>query len=214
MGLRLLDAHGRAEHAFLAPTDHCTYLAQYCAGSGGHGDGYNRLIRHFKCAPSRVRSDWRCGHHKQQAIATLAQQLKDAVTREEAECTTWVPVPPSKRHGDPDFDDRLARTLELAFGAYDMDMRALLYQVQSTLPDHCGPMRLGVDELYRILRLDAAALGERPVRERIALFDDVLTTGKHFKCCERRLREALPRTPIVGVFLLRRALTGRWRSLG
>ena len=213
MSLRLLAAHGRAEHAFLEPSDYCTYLAQYCAGPGGQGDGYSRLMRHFKCEPSLVRSDWRRRRHKQQAIATLAQWLRDAVTREDVQGTTWVPVPPSKQYGDPDFDDRLARTLKLAFGAYDMDMRPLLYQVHSTLPDHRGPVRLSADELYGILRLDAPALLERPVRARIALFDDVLTTGKHFKCCERRLREALPGTPILGVFLLRRALPGRWRSL-
>jgi predicted amidophosphoribosyltransferase len=47
------------------------------------------------------------------------------------------------------------------------------------------------------------------VRERIALFDDVLTSGKHYKCCERRLHEALPATPIHGVFLLRRVFPRR-----
>jgi predicted amidophosphoribosyltransferase len=51
------------------------------------------------------------------------------------------------------------------------------------------------------------------VRAQIALFDDVLTSGKHYKCCQRRLREALPSTPIAGVFLARRVIAGRWRSL-
>jgi hypothetical protein len=40
----------------------------------------------------------------------------------------------------------------------------------------------------------------------IILFDDVLTTGKHFKACERRLREIDPTIAIAGVFVARRAL--------
>ncbi len=212
--LTLLDAPSRADHAFLAASDHCAFLAQYLGGKGYQAGGCNQLIRNFKCEPSVARSNLRRQQYKQQAIATLAQWLRGAVTREEAECYTWVPIPPSKRRGDPDFDDRLSRTLSLAFDAYDVDVRGLLYQVQSTVPDHAGQARLSAQALYDILRLDVEALIGRPIRERIALFDDVLTSGKHYKCCERRLREALPCTPIAGVFLMRRALPRRWRSLG
>jgi predicted amidophosphoribosyltransferase len=44
--------------------------------------------------------------------------------------------------------------------------------------------------------------------------DDVLTSGKHYKCCERKLREHRPQASIIGVFLMRRAPARARRSLG
>jgi hypothetical protein len=208
-----VDAPARAEHAFLAASDRCAYLASYLPGAGYQSGGCRRLLRDFKCQPSVARDNVQRRRHKQHAITTLAQWLRAALTREQAEHCTWVPIPPSKRPEDPDYDDRLTRTLSVAFHAYDVDVRVLLYQIQSTVPDHAVRSRLSAAALYDNLRLDTAALAARPIRRRIAMFDDVLTTGKHFKCCERRLREALPRTPIVGLFLMRRVVSGRWRSL-
>jgi hypothetical protein len=43
------------------------------------------------------------------------------------------------------------------------------------------------------------------------LFDDLLTTGKHYKCCERRLREVVADMPVSGLFVARRVLPRRWR---
>ena len=95
-----------------------------------------------------------------------------------------------------------------------MDVRALLYQVHSTAPDHLHPSRLSVEALYGNLRLDLEILSCRPLRACIALFDDLLTSGKHYKCCERQLRQTLPSTPIAGVFLMRRVLPRRRHSRG
>jgi len=130
------------------------------------------------------------------------------------ESCTWVPVPPSQQADDPDFDDRLERTLLLAFESYDVDIRSLLFQTRSTSRDHAGRARLSEQALLDILRVDKSQLMPRAVRERVVLFDDVLTSGKHFKCCERRLREVLPDTPIAGIFLMRRAPPRDRRSLG
>jgi predicted amidophosphoribosyltransferase len=105
----------------------------------------------------------------------------------------------------------LQRILAIAFHNYDLDVRGLLYQSECTAPDHTRARRLTADALYRVIGLDREALGLRPPRARIVLFDDVLTTGKHYKCCERRLREALADTPISGLFVARRVLPRRWR---
>src|SRR5665213_2214501 len=211
--LTVLDAPNRVDHAFLAASDRCAYLAPYLAGGGRDGSGCNQLIRNFKCEPSVARHNPQRRRHKQRAIMTMAQWLRAALTQEEAERSTWVPIPPSKRRGDPDYDDRLIQTLSLAFDAYDVGVRSLLQQIHSTVPDHAGATRGSAEALYDNLRLDAAVLSARPVRERIALFDDVLTSGKHYTCCQRRLRETLPSTPVAGVFLMRRVISGRWRSL-
>ncbi|MGA2562431.1 MAG: hypothetical protein ABSF96_02610 [Steroidobacteraceae bacterium] len=196
----------------MSPTDCCTFVAEYVAGKSYRAGGLNQLIVNFKCQPSAARANPRRKRYKQEAITTLARWLRLAIDRTEAERATWVPIPPSRCFDDPDFDDRLSQTLRLAFHAYDVDVRRLLYQARNTAPDHAVEARLTAETLYELLYIDVAALRARPIRERIALFDDVLTTGKHFKCCERRLRQSLPCVPIAGVFLLRRVLTRRRRG--
>jgi predicted amidophosphoribosyltransferase len=213
--LTRLDEASRADHIYLGAADRCAFLAQYCSGSDDIRDGScRRLIRTFKCEPSRALSDRRRARDKQGAIATLSSWLRQAVQRRLAESCTWVPIPPSQRAEDPDFDDRLARTLLRAFEGYDVDIRRLLYQTRSTQRDHTGRARLSEQTLFDILRVDGDQLMLRALRGRVVLFDDVLTSGKHFKCCERRLREVLPDAPIAGVFLMRRAPPRDRRTLG
>ena len=209
-----LDEASRADHIYLTASDRCAFLAQYCSGGGNRNSSCHRLIRNFKCEPSRARSDHRRGRRKQEAIAILSSWLRHAVPRRLVESCTWIPIPPSQRAEDPGFDDRLACTLRLAFEGYDADVRSVLLQTRSTPRDHAGHARLSEQALFEILRINLAVLAERAVRGRVVLFDDVLTSGKHFKCCERRLKEALPDTPIAGIFLMRRAPPRGGRSLG
>jgi hypothetical protein len=207
-----LDPIRRADHVYLSSTDRCSFMLEWIAKPGPARARCRQLLRDFKCPPSAAHANARGATAKQQAIDTMAQLLRAAVSQRAAQEVTWVPVPPSKAPADSDFDDRLLRTLARAFNGYDVDLRCLLYQAQSTPADHLGSARLGAAALLENLCLDVTRLRERPVRRRIQLFDDVLTTGKHYKCCEQRLRDALPRIPISGVFLLRRGLPRRWRG--
>ena len=118
-----------------------------------------------------------------------------------------MPVPPSKTPGHADYDDRLIRALTMACAGYTSDVRLLLRRSSSTESDHKTGDRLTPEALHSLLELDSAAIAAGPLRETIVLFDDVITTGKSFKCCERRLREAVPATvPIIGLFVARRIL--------
>src|ERR1700693_1327844 len=182
VALTWLDAPARADHMFLADSDQCAYLSEYAAGQGLRAGPCNQLIRNFKCEPSIARGNARRAHYKRQAMSTLARWLRRAITREQVERWTWVPVPPSRQRGDPDFDNRLSNTLSLAFEGYDLDLRCVLGQSQSTARDHTAGTRLPEETLYRLLQIDLEILGQRPLRERIVLFDDMLTSGKHYKC--------------------------------
>jgi hypothetical protein len=207
-----LDLVQLADHPYLSIADRCSFMFEFVSGCDVQLGDSQWLIRDFKCSPSAAAVSFRRAASKQRAIVIMAESLRAAVSGRAAQVATWVPIPPSKMPADAEFDDRLMRTLALAFGDYDVDLRQLLYQAQSTPADHLGSTRLTADALLGNLCLDLASLKERPVRQTINLFDDVLTTGKHYKCCERRLRDALPDTPISGVFLLRRALSRRWRG--
>jgi hypothetical protein len=105
------------------------------------------------------------------------------------------------------------RILSTAFAGYDADLRQALYQIQSQPADHSRLKRLSIQTLYESTRVNCAALEGRVLRPRIVLFDDILTTGKHYKCCERRLCEAVSGVAIEGMFLARRVLSARGRGL-
>ena len=202
--LTAIDETTRSNHRFLGADDRCLYFSEYFTGKGYEGGATNQLIFNLKTPPSS-----RPGrlHYKEKAISTAAAQLRLVMTQSSAESITWVPIPPSKALGDPEYDDRMTRVLNRAFDGYDVDVRLLLHQTKSTNADHAAGDRLTLEALYQILDLDRELLASKELHKRVVLFDDVLTSGKHFKCCKRRLLEAAPGgTEIIGVFLARRIL--------
>lgn len=208
---RALDDSMRTDHACLTATDRCWCLAEYQPGTNYRVSKVNQMIFNLKCRPSIASADPRRMHYKVLAMDAVARVLRAALSRSSVETATWIPIPPSRPARDADYDDRLQRILAQAFDGYDLDLRRLLYQTEVTAPDHTRAHRLSADALYRIIGLDRRLLDIRPLRARIVLFDDVLTTGKHYKCCERRLRDTLAAIPISGLFVARRVLPRRWR---
>jgi len=199
-----IDETTRPDHFYLEEGDSCYHLREYFARKGYQGGETNQLILNLKIAPSVATANQKRGYWKEQAITRCAADLRGSMSREVVEKVTWVPVPPSSAVGEPDYDDRLLRVLRRAFGGYNVDIRELLRQRESTIPDHKANDRISMDALRDILAIDHAVVEARPLGERIVLFDDVLTSGKHFKCCEYRIREALPDgPPVVGMFIAR-----------
>ena len=202
-----IDETNRDQHTFLQEGDRCLFFGEYFAGKGYRGGGTNQLIYNFKTLPSVARRDTVRRHYKEGAIATIATGLREVLGRDPMERLTFVPVPPSKTLGHADYDDRLIRALTMGCAGFDSDIRLLLRRSLSTESDHSGGDRLTPEALYSLLELDSAALAAKPPRKAIVLFDDVITTGKSFKCCERRLRDAIAATvPITGLFVARRIL--------
>lgn len=205
--LTCIDETNRADHPFLETNDRCYFLGEYFARKGYQGGGTNQLIFNYKLKPSIAANNSGRRIWKERAVAEIAAGLRKVIDQQNAEHITWVPIPPSKAVGHEEYDDRLLRTLDSAFRGYDADVRMLLLQTESSKADHETGDRLTPEALYALLDVDRAVMSARPVRDVIVLFDDVLTTGKHFKCCERRLREVVPaNVPIIGVFVARRIL--------
>jgi len=115
--------------------------------------------------------------------------------------------------GTADYDDRLLRLLQLAFAGYDADIRPLIRQSQCLLPDHRGSQRMSFAALYGLISVDVAQLRQRALRLEVVLFDDVLTTGKHFKCAQARLQERLGPISVSACFLARRVLSAKRRGV-
>jgi hypothetical protein len=181
-GLVALDEQLRTEHSFLGAADRCQCLADYLPGRGYRANPVNQLIVNLKCPPSIASIDPRRRHYKRRAIDAIARALRAAVDRSSIECATWIPIPTSRPMHDGDYDDRLQRILRAAFGDYALDLRMALYQSEATAADHGSARRLTAEALYGVIGLDRELLAGPPLRARIVLFDDVLCSGKHYKC--------------------------------
>ena len=83
-----------------------------------------------------------------------------------------------------------------------VDARELVFQVESMQDAHSAASRPGPGSLYHNYRIQESLRVPIPVR--IAVVDDVLTAGAHFKAMKRILQETYPQIPVAGIFLARR----------
>lgn len=200
--LTRIDELYRAQHHFLKPDDECFFLGEYTPGAGYAHSATNHLVSNFKKTMDRQDApEW---HHKRQAIVAAGALLAAALTREWLERTTLVPMPPSAAMGDVMYDPRMLQTLEEMTRAsgLTLDVRELLVQSRSTRSSsRSGATRLTLDEIRAVYRIDDALL-EPPPRV-IGLFDDLLTSGAHFRVAKETLRKRFPGVPVTGIFLAR-----------
>jgi len=202
-----IDEATRSEHWVLGRDDHCLFLGEYLPGASWAGGGFNSLVLDFKRAPSRIRASRHPAvvrRFKERAIETVAAALHGGFARAAVESAlTFVPIPTSKPSGDEDYCDRLLRALHRAFEGLNADIRPLLRLKASARPDHeRHAQRLRRGELQNLMELDPAQLA-RPLRPIVALFDDVLTSGKHLSVAKARIRERFPDQPVIAVLVAR-----------
>jgi predicted amidophosphoribosyltransferase len=207
--VKAFDNRTRADHAYLAAHDQCWWLTEYLSGRRLQPGSTSRLILSLKSEPSRIAFDPRRARDRRQAVRAIAELLRSAVAREWAEQATWIPIPPARVSFDIGQDHRLLPVLRTAFSGYDVDVRTILTLRDGAIPDHVQPRRSSPEALYGRLQINWHLLCARPLRDRLVLFDDVVTTGKHYRCCEQRLRSALPQAVVTGLFVARRVLSGR-----
>ena len=98
----------------------------------------------------------------------------------------------------------MTRTLEILNQEFvnTLDVRELIKQSESTQADHESSLRQSTEELTENYYIDQELVYPEP--EEIVLFDDLLTTGKHFKAAQRVLRKQYPSVKIRGIFVARR----------
>jgi hypothetical protein len=72
-------------------------------------------------------------------------------------------MPSSKILGHPDYDDRIQKILQSAFGTFAADIRPLLEQTASIAADHESTERLAYAELRAITRINEAHAAQEPV---------------------------------------------------
>lgn len=202
-----IDEVTRGEHWVLARDDHCLFLGEYLPGGSWAAGAFNDLVLDFKRSPARIRSSPDPAvvlRFKELAIETVAHALRRGFGRAAVETAlTFVPLPTSKRPGDEDYCDRLFRSLQRAFEGWSADIRPLLRLNGSARADHeRRARRLRRGELLKLMELDDAQLAQ-PLKPIIALFDDVLTSGKHLSVAKALIRARFPDQPIIAVLVAR-----------
>lgn len=196
--LTKIDELIRSNHWYLDEQDECYFIGEYTAGRGYTHSATNQLILNLKkSVDRRGRPEWM---FKENAIRQAGITLRDSLNPAFLQRATFVPVPPSRAVADPLYDDRMVRLLRWL--GNDVDVRVLVCQKQSMLEAHFSQHRPGPNELYQNYDTDDGLAEPAPLQ--LAVVDDVLTTGAHFKAMKMTLEDTFPGVPVVGLFLARR----------
>lgn len=141
--------------------------------------------------------------YKERAIAKAAVAFRTALGQNGVDALTFVPIPPSKAKDDPLYDDRMVRLLTKVRSNPPLDVRELIIQTQSTEAVHGMDDRPGPNQIVARYKIDEdLAVG---LKRYVAIVDDVLTTGAHFRAAKSVLSDQFPEQEIIGLFLARRA---------
>lgn len=195
-----IDEISRPDHYWLTDYDRCYFLGEYTARQGYGYSPTNQLIWNFKkTLDRRGKPEWQ---YKEQAIRQAAAGFREALG-EEPPPWVFVPVPPSKARSDPLHDDRVTRMLRAIWPDRSLDIREMIVQSESTETAHGSDDRPTPDEIEARYRIDQSLTTPEPAV--IAIVDDVLTTGAHFRAASAILAAQLPDAQVLGLFLARRA---------
>lgn len=200
MRLSRIDDASRHDHFHLMEEDECYYFLEYTSGRDYKFSKANDAISNLKKKPSnRHRQDYK---YKIQVIQQASNAFRDALNQDWLRNATLIPVPGSKARNHPDYDDRME---QICRGIQEgLDVRSLVVQRESTVASHeaASGARVTVDELQALYQIDEnLAL---PTPRSIAIFDDVLTAGVHYRAMKSILAHRFPCVPIIGMFIARR----------
>ena len=195
--LTKIDELNLPDHYRLDLTDECYFIGEYTAGRGYLYSSTNQLILNLKkTIDRRGLPEWA---YKERDIRRAAATLRASLNPEFLARATFVPVPPSHIVGDPLYDDRMTQVV-LAIDP-TVDARELVRQTETMQDAHSAEYRPGPEALYSNYRIDEGFIDPPPTV--IAVVDDVLTTGAHFKAMKRVLQGTFD-VPVIGIFLARR----------
>ena len=195
-----IDELTRPDHYWLTEEDQCFYLGEYTARQGYAYSATNNLILNFKKAlDRRHKREWR---YKELAIQQAAAAFRNALGTEPTATLMFVPVPPSRGRKDPLHDDRVTRMLRAMWSGQAVDVREIVVQEESTDAAHEALARPTPQQIAAGYRIDGALAIPKPAV--IAIVDDVLTTGAHFRAASTVLTARFPAAQVFGLFITRR----------
>lgn len=198
-----VDELSLTDHFHLQRGDDCWYFGEYTAYKDWSFSDTNQLIKNFKKKMSlRGTAQW---PYKEQAIHRIGSLFAKVIDCNNLNGVIFVPIPPSKIVGDPGHDPRLVDALNVASSLLrtNLPICECISLIQNANPDHeSADTRLYPQDRARTYRLHTDRIP--PGVRTVAIVDDMLTTGSHFKGVEIVIRSILPDVFISGLFVARR----------
>lgn len=204
--LQKIDESLLSEYSYLEETDRCYFMGEYAARQGFDHinpnqviENMNQIINNFKKPVERKdRPEWR---YKEKAISEIANWIISTTSWDKLKTATWIPIPPSKIKSDPHYDDRLLRVLlKMKENENSLNVRELLLTKSSREAAHNpGSIRPKVQDHLKNFVLDDTLKTPKP--RAMIVFDDIITSGAHFKAAQTILQKEFPEVPIIGVFI-------------
>jgi hypothetical protein len=197
--LTQIDDTTRGDHTRLGASDTCLYLFEYTSRKRYDFSATNNLISNLKKKPST--SGTYAYRYKGVAIKECIDHLAGALRADWLAIGTLVPIPCSKVVGHPDYDDRVE---QICRGIPGSNVKSIVRQTQSTQASHEAGEgdRLTVEDLLSVYDIDESQCTPAPTS--IAIVDDVLTGGTHYRAMHTILSGRFSGVPIFGIFIARR----------
>lgn len=201
----IIDETNWDEYFYIGPGDDCYYIWErmshlWKAGEQPDFSKYptNGFISNFQIPVAcKIDNPYRY-KHKVSAIKYAAEALCALIPAEVRKLATFVPIPPSRKKDDPEHDSRLLRALKAVKDPPLADVRELVILLENVDSKQKG---LSPEDRASNYYINDAEIDPEP--EHIIVFDDVLTTGCHFKAMKLCLIERFPNVQICGLFLAR-----------
>jgi hypothetical protein len=187
-----LDLHAVQDPpAYLDDADVCYYAREYVSHGGWSASEANQLISNFKKKPNTKGTyQWA---HREAAVSQIARELAAGLAKD----LCIAAIPTSKTSDDPEYDHRFEDLFtELRRLRPDLHIEAPIACRESHQSVHTGGAR-HPDLIYDLLEWR----GFVNVPSKVCLIDDLLTTGGHFKACQRLILEHHPSMQVNGIFL-------------
>jgi hypothetical protein len=172
--------------------DECFYAHDFLPSRGFQGGLANNNVLNFKKAPSTPGQNYRTG-----AIYKFALDASSLIDCESGKTYAVTAIPSSKCKSDPLYDNRFEDFfIELAKLRPCIDIQWPVINQATVTPSHSGgsrtPATIAASYTFK------GFTGNAP--EFILVFDDVLTTGAHFRAFKDFLIQSGYRGRVFGLF--------------
>jgi hypothetical protein len=203
MPIKIIDELMMLNHSYLRRGDLCFFFGEYTSRAGYAHSTFNQFMNNFKKEPSKRNSpEWK---YKIEAINIAAQVLTKAIEDlDDVSNMVFSPIPPSKTKKHTDYDDRLLQVLNLSSRLLNgsIEIKELFESLIDRDPLHKSQQRLTPNQLAKNIVFHKDLLETQP-RE-IVLFDDLITSGTHFRTCKDIINDVYPQILVTGLFIGRR----------
>ena len=182
------------EHHYITDADYCLCKREYVSGYGYQGGPTNKLVLNFKKTPDRKNnpSEWQC---RIRAVETFAREAEILFPLDLNISVTAIPS--SKHKNDPEYDNRFEDLFKkLSKARPNLNIEWPIEIKKTIQASHHGggrdPEGFKRNYVWRGFKKNSY--------KALCIFDDMLTTGAHFRAVSDFLRENGYKGRITGIF--------------